>query len=547
MFSVRGKIVDVETGTIEDGELLVSEGKIVSQGEPETILDYSGRYIVPGFIDAHVHIESSLLTPSSFASAVLSRGTVAVVTDPHEIANVKGIEGIDFILSDSEKIPLSVFFTAPSCVPATPMETSGAELGPDEIRSLLKHPRCVALGEVMNFPGVVNSDPVVMEKIQAAKDAGKPIDGHAPGLTGEALKKYINAGISTDHECTTMGEALEKLSLGMKVMIREGSSMRNLKSLAPVATEENIPDLFLVSDDIHPETILREGHIDRILRRAASLGIEPVHALRMVTVNPARHYGLQGLGSLAPGSRASFAVLEDLREFRVLAVFVNGEKIAENGILVKEFLPSSIPEGIRSSVNIRPFTEDCLKIRSASPSGVNVIRLFDEWDIERLESDGEFLLPSREKDVLPLAVIERHRATGNIGRGFVRGFSLKRGALASTVAHDSHNIIAAGDYPDILSAVQVLQEAGGGIVALDNGRILGLLELPAAGLMTTQSAEEASQKLEKLHTSVNGLGCMIDSPFMALAFLALPVIPRLKLTDKGLVDVKSFRTIDVRV
>jgi adenine deaminase len=550
MLAVRGNIVDVETGRIEKGTLFVRDGMIVEAGDerPEHVLDYSGKYIVPGFIDAHVHIESSMLTPSNFARAVLPRGTVAVVADPHEIANVKGVEGVEFMTRDAEGTPLEVFFTAPSCVPATHMETAGAELGVKEIEKLLRHERCVALGEMMNFPGVMAGDEAVMAKIAAARKAGKPVDGHAPGLSGEALRKYVGAGISTDHECTGEEEALEKLGLGMKIMIREGSSMRNLESLTGIVSEESLDRLFLVSDDIHPGTILEEGHMDRILRRAVALGIRPEHALRMVTVNPARHYGLQGLGSLRPGSRACIAVLEDLNDFRVSALFVDGEMVAGRGRLVKEFGRAAVPESVLSSVNTAPFSEDDMKVESPGRSRVNVISVPNGWEVSGLDSDGRFLVPDRAGDVLPIAVVERHRATGNIGRGFVRGFGLEGGALASTVAHDSHNIVCVGEnYADMFFAVESLRKAGGGIAAVRDGRLLGLLELPVAGLMSTEKAGEVHERLSELHRDARGLGCRIGSPFMSMAFLALPVIPKLKITDMGLVDVKRFRLIDVKL
>jgi adenine deaminase len=550
MFAVKGNIVDVESGRINEGKLFVRDGRITPQTNqmPDKVIDYSGRYIVPGFIDAHVHIESSMLTPSNFARAVLPRGTVAVVTDPHEIANVKGLEGIEFMIRDAEKSPLEVYFTAPSCVPATHMETAGAELGASEIRRLLSHGSCVALGELMNFPGVVSGDERVMSKIAAARESGKPVDGHAPGLSGEALKTYIQAGITTDHECTSEDEALEKLGLGMKIMIREGSSMRNLETLVGIISGGNIERLFLVSDDIHPETILRYGHLDRILRRAVELGIRPGHALRMVTTNPARHYGLEGLGSLRPGSRASFAVLDSLKDFRVAALFVNGEKVAENGKIVKDFNAPRIPKAILSSVNTASLSEDDLKVRSPGKAEVNVIEVPNNWQIATLDSDGDFLVPDRKNDILPISVVERHRSTGNIGRGFVKGFGLEGGALASTVAHDSHNMICIGEnYSDMLFALQSLRNAGGGIVLVKDKRVLGLLELPVAGLMSAGAADDVQKRLSELHGITRELGCRLDNPFMELAFLALPVIPKLKITDRGLVDVKNFRLIDVKV
>ncbi len=548
MFCVRGRIVDAENRTAEEGELFIENRRIVSPDgrRPEKTIDFPGKFIVPGFIDAHIHIESSMLTPSGFARAVLPHGTAAVVTDPHEIANVKGVPGIGFMAGDASQTPLSVYFTAPSCVPATHMETSGATLGLAEIQGLLRNESCVALGEVMNFPGVVQGVPDVMAKIKAATEAGKPVDGHAPGLSGRDLKIYIDAGISTDHECTSEQEAREKLGLGMKVMIREGSSMRNLESLSGIINEETVSSLFLVSDDIHPGTILEQGHVDRILRKAVSLGVDPYHALRMVTANPARHYSLEGLGSLRPGSRATFAVLDDLRDFAVSAFYADGKAVAEKGRLVMDFRGVGVPKGMLSSVSIPSLRAESFMVESSGPAEVNVISLPGGWDRAKLGSDGRHLLASPEDDILPIAVVERHRSTGNIGRGFVRGFGFSEGALASTVAHDSHNIIAAGDYVSMLSAVSALRRAGGGIAVTAGSRILGILSLPVAGLMSARPAEEVHENLKELQGVARDIGCRIDSPFMALAFLALPVIPELRITDMGLVDVKSFRLIDVK-
>ncbi len=551
MISVKGNIVDVSSGKAEPGELFIENGLITDNREgrePDSVLDFEGKFISPGFIDAHVHIESSMLTPSGFVRAVLPRGTAAVVTDPHEIANVCGMDGIRFMIKDSERSLLESYFTAPSCVPATHMETSGAKLGEQEIKELLAHERVVALGEVMNFPGVVASEHSVMAKIEASRKAGKPVDGHAPGLSGEALRKYINAGISTDHECTSLDEAQEKLSLGMKVMVRCGSSMDNLEALAPLIRPENASSLFLVSDDIHPETILKEGHLDRVLRKAVALGADPFICLRLVSLNPARHYSLKGLGSLEPGSRATFAVLDDMKDFRVHAMYVDGEPVAMEGRLTRDWEKGEISQSVLSSVKVPEITEDSLKVPSEVPSEVNLLGPGGSWSRGSLESDGTHLLPDPSRDILPIAVVERHRFTGNIGKGFLKGFGLKEGAFASTVAHDSHNIICTGtSYADMLHAIDSLKESGGGLVAVREGKVLGRLELPVAGLMSIQDAGEVAKRLEGLHNSAMELGCSIKSPFMELAFLALPVIPELRLTDRGLVDVKSFRITDVKV
>ena len=547
MFSVKGKIVDVVSGKVSDSFLYVDGGKIVhSKEKPEKVYDFSGFYIVPGFIDAHVHIESSLMTPSFFAESVIPHGTAVVITDPHEIANVAGMDGIEFMLNDSGG-PLKVFFTAPSCVPATSMETSGASLGSKEIENLMKNPRFVGLGEMMNFPGVVQGDPEVMEKIRVAKKSKKRLDGHCPGLRGSDLKKYITNGMQSDHECTSPEEAKEKLSLGMHIMIREGSAMKNLDALLPIVNEKTWQKCMLVSDDIHPETIFKEGHMDRILRKAVSLGLDPITALRMVTLNPAKYFSLKGLGSLEKGKSATFAILKDLKSFEVLAFFADGEMVYEKGRVLPKIKHPNPPERIRSSVRIRPFSKKDLMVPNSS-NEVRVIKIPDDKMTARLPSENGFLKPDLANDILPLVVLERHRATGNIGKGFVNGFSLKSGALASTVAHDSHNIICVGaDYDDMVSAIDALKNSGGGLVAVKDKRTLAILELPVAGLMSAEPAEKISMKLDLLHSAARKLGCSLDSPYMVLAFLALPVIPKLKLTDKGLVDVEAFRIVDVKV
>jgi adenine deaminase len=547
MFSVKGRIVDVVSGKISDSYLHFQDGKIVPQGKaaPERTYDYSGFYIVPGFIDAHVHIESSLMTPSYFAEAVLPHGTAAVVTDPHEIANVAGMAGIDFMLRDSEGLPLKVYFTAPSCVPATGMETSGAVIGAKEIQELLKNPRVVGLGEMMNFPGVIHEDPEVMEKLKAAKKSGKRMDGHCPGLSGKDLKKYVSAGMQSDHECTTAVEAVQKLDAGMHIMIREGSAMRNLEKLWRVPDEKNWQKCMLVSDDIHPETILKEGHMDRILRKAVSLGMDPIMALRLATITPAKYFSLKELGSLESGKSATFTVLKDLKSFDVLAFFIEGELVFEKGKLLTKIRHPKTSKG--GSVRIRPFTAKDLMIPSQASAKVRVIKIPNERTEAVLGYENGFLKPDLANDILPLVVMERHKGTGSIGKGFVQGFSLKSGALASTVAHDSHNIICVGtNYEDMVSAIHTLETCGGGLVTVKDKRTLAILELPVAGLMAAEPAEKVSMWLDLLHKAAKQLGCSLDSPYMVLAFLALPVIPKLKLTDKGLVDVEKFQIVDVK-
>ncbi len=551
MFSVKGKIVDVEKGTISDETIFVQDGRIKAIGADiyaNESYDYSNFYIVPGFIDAHIHIESSMITPSRFSDAVLPHGTVAVISDPHEIANVAGMDGINFMLNDSQSLPLRIYLTAPSCVPATNMESAGASIGLKDIQALLSNPRVVALAEVMNFPGVVNKDKDVMAKIDAAKSEGKPIDGHAPGLSGEGLKKYVEAGISTDHECTALKEAKEKLSLGMKIMIRAGSSMKNMEALKDIMTEENKENIMLVSDDLHPDDIINEGHVDRLLRKAVSLGADPIQALRMVSLNPARHYKLPFLGNVSIGMKASFVVVKDLKDFEVVDVFVRGELVVKDGKLLKEAEGTEVPKSIKSSVRTRAIRPKDLMVASKTSSKVRVISVPNRQATAKLESDGDFLVPDSKNDILPIAVIERHKATGNIGSGFVKGFGLKSGAIASTVAHDSHNIVCTGaDYKEMDAAIRELKKSGGGMVTVKNGKTLSLLELPVAGLMSDKPAEEVAKELKDIHRSVKSLGCSVDAPFMELSFLALPVIPELKITDKGLVDVKEFKLVPTKI
>jgi adenine deaminase len=400
---------------------------------------------------------------------------------------------------------------------------------------------------MMNFPGVVQRDPEVMEKIKIAKKSKKRLDGHCPGLRGSDLKKYVSAGLESDHESTNSEEAKEKLSLGMHIMIREGSAMKNLENLLPILNPKTEPKCMLVSDDIHPETILREGHMDRILRKAVSLGLEPITALRMVTLNPAKYFSLKELGSLEKGKSATFVVLKDLKNFEVLAFFADGEMVYEKDSMLPKIKHPNLSERIRSSVRIRPFSKNDLMVPNSS-NEVRVIKIPDGKMTARLPSESGFLKPDLQNDILPMIVMERHNATGNIGRGFVNGFGLRSGALASTVAHDSHNIICVGaDYDDMVSAIDALKNSGGGLVAVKDKRTLAILELPVAGLMAAEPAEKISVKLDLLHSAARKLGCSLESPYMVLAFLALPVIPKLKLTDKGLVDVEQFRIVDVKV
>ncbi|MDI6702285.1 adenine deaminase [Methanothermobacter wolfeii] len=536
---IRGNILNVFTGDIYPAEIEIEDGII------RAVRRIRGEYdhiILPGFIDAHVHIESSMLTPSSFASAAVPHGTVAAVSDPHEIANVMGVSGIDFMISDSSEAPMRFYFTAPSCVPATPFETAGAEISAGEIMELLGRDSIVALGEMMNFPGVIAGDEEVTAKIEAAKAMRKPIDGHAPLLSGDDLCTYIAAGISTDHECVTATEAIEKRELGMKIMAREGSSAKNLRDLLPAGCD------FLVSDDIHPGDLLR-GHLDLALRRAVEYGADPVEAVQMVTINPASHYRLD-TGAIAPGMHADLAVVDNLRDFTVRRVYIGGELVAADGrctYRMKKSAPISV-----NRIKVKEFSEEDLEVESdADEVTVRVIDVMDGQIITEesragLAVEDGFVAPDPSADILKVSVIDRY-GKGNIANGFVRGFGLGEGALASTVAHDSHNIIVVGtDSEKMKGAVDLLRESGGGLAALSDDRCM-VLELPVAGLMTDREASEVAEELEEINDFAYELGSRLGAPFMTMSFLSLLVIPELKIGDRGLFSVDRFEFVDVIV
>lgn len=540
-----GKILDVFSGQFFTGDLAVDAGKILGFGaeEVEKVEDLDGAFVVPGLIDTHVHIESSKLSPREFACAVLPHGTTTVIADPHEIANVHGLEGIRWMIEATRDLPLRVFFMAPSCVPASPLETPGAILGPKEIREILSWERVIGLGEVMNFPGVLAGNPELLEKIAAAK--GKLIDGHAPGLFGPDLWAYIRAGPKTDHECTTLSEAQEKLRAGMHILIREGTTARNLKALIPLLTPASAPFVHFCTDDREPETLLSEGHMDDVVRKAIELGVSPVLAIQAATIHAARAYGLWGLGALAPGYHADFLVLSDLSRFKVEEVYVAGKKVAEAGQLIANLPPSPPPP--RGSMQVDPAR---LGFRIPAQKGkARTIGIIPEqvvteelWVAPKLV-DGE-VVADPAQDVLKIAVVERHRGTGNVGLGLVQGFGLKAGALASTVAHDSHHIVVVGtNDADMQAAVAALVDLGGGQVVVKNGEILAALALPIAGLMSDRPLSEVERGCRELRRAAWSLGTKLSDPFMTLSFLALPVIPALKITDLGLVDVRRFKIV----
>jgi adenine deaminase len=548
----NARIINVFNGLIEDRDIVIADGYIAGfqDGPAREKKDLNHKFVAPGFIDPHVHIESSMVSVTEFSRAILPFGTTAVVADPHEIANVSGINGIRYMLDSSRNQPVNVFFTLPSCVPATHMETSGASLDVEKLRELIDKKRILALAEMMNFPGVIHNLPTVMGKIDLAKSVGKRVDGHAPGLVGRDLQAYVAAGIRSDHECTTIDEAREKLALGMHIMIREGTSAKNLESLIPLINDKTEQRLMWCTDDRHPHDLMQHGHIDDIVRKAIMYGLDPVIAIRMATLNPAKYFGLSDIGAISPGRKADFIVFDNPAELEIEQVYFHGVPSAENGRICSELhRPESV--SIHSSMRIDVESMD-FTMHPAS-SKARVIEIIPDQIVTRQCLMDVHIVDNKadadvSRDMLIIAVAERHKRTGNVGIGFVKGFGLKAGALASSVSHDSHNIIAVGtNSQDIKAAVGAVADLDGGLVAVSDGQIRSQLPLPIAGLMSDQPVAEVRDRLDDLLAASSGLGCALDDPFMTLSFLALPVIPELKITDKGLVDVNRFEIVPVFV
>jgi adenine deaminase len=545
----NARIVNTFNGEIETGNVAIYGGKVVGVGDyrqTKEVIDLNGKYVTPGLINGHTHLESSMLDVGQYARAVVPHGTSTIVTDLHEIANVCGLEGIKYVLDYARRLPLDLFLMAPSCVPATHLETSGATIGVEEIKRILQFKECIGLGEVMNYPGVISGDAGILGKIAAAR--GKIVDGHAPGLSGKNLNAYIGAGIGSDHESVTLAEAEEKLKRGMHVMIREGSSEKNLETLLPLVTDKTYSRCFFVVDDRHAEDILHDGDIDAVVRKAVRLGLDPVRAIQLATINTAAYFRLEGLGAIAPGYYANLIVLDSLSDFRVNQVYYRGQLVAENGKPLFK-LKKHDPGKLSRTVNIKPFAIDALKLRAKGETWP-VIELIPGQIITRRKDvkvpvrDG-FIVPDVPKDILKAVVVERHNATGKIGLGLVTGFGLKKGALASSTAHDSHNIVAVGtNDDDIFTAIKEVERLQGGLVVVAEGKVLGSLATPIAGLLSGGPLETVVNGLEKLDKIAKGLGCTLPAPFAALSFMALPVIPELRLTDLGLVDVNAFKLLE---
>lgn len=556
----NGTVVNVFTGELDRTNVLLENERIIGVGayadsEADIVEDVRGKYVCPGFIDGHIHIESSMLQPAEFARVCLAHGTTAVIADPHEIANVSGLSGISFMLEASQGIPLTVYIMISSCVPATAFDESGACLTASDIFPLYSHERVLGLAEMMNYPAVLAGEPEVMQKISDAHRAGKIINGHAPLLTGKDLDRYIAAGIYDDHECTSWQEGMERIGKGQWVMIRQGTAVRNLDDLMPLFEEPYSRRCLLVTDDKHPADLLRFGHIDAIIRRAVENGKSPVTGIRMATLQAAQCFGLKQTGAIAPGYLADLLVLDDLDSVKVRDVYHHGAKAVNRGTVKafdRPFIRPDTWKAVRNSFYLDPVDENSFHI---VPEGqkCRVIKLVphqaitQEWiaDIDFSAANGVDL----QRDILKLAVIERHMNSGHIGRGFISGLGLKRGAIASSVSHDSHNLIVVGtNDADMAFAANRVRALGGGLVVAEGGRVLAEMALPIAGLMGKKSAREMADQNEGVRLSVHDLGVPMDiEPFMALAFVSLPVIPSLKMTTKGLVDVNRQEAVTLFV
>jgi len=538
MKTVSGNIVDVLNSEIYPGTLIISGGRIVDIMREHNNYE---NYIIPGLIDAHIHIESSMLIPSEFARVAVTHGTVATVSDPHEIANVLGINGVKFMIENGETVPFKFYFGAPSCVPATSFETSGASLGLEEIEELLKLDQIKYLSEVMNFPGVLNDDPVVLGKIQIAKKYGKPIDGHAPGLRGKDLEKYVRAGITTDHESITREEALEKIKLGMKILIREGSASKDFEEMIPLV-EEHYESCMFCTDDDHPNDLVK-GHINDLVKRALGHGIDVMKVLRVACVNPVLHYKLD-VGLLRKGDSADFILVDSLDNFDILKTYINGEVVAEEG---RSFILRGTSEIVNNfSVGKKKIEDFALPYKEGN---INVIETIDQQLItNRLivtpKIENGCAVSDIERDILKIVVVNRYR-NARVVVGFIKNFELKNGAIASSVVHDSHNIIAVGTSDEyICRAVNMIIENRSGACAVSRDRE-AILPLPIAGIMSNDDYSSVAERYAEIDSMAKSLGSTLHAPFMTLSFMALLVIPSIKLSDKGLFDGDKFEFIDV--
>lgn len=547
------KVVNVFTKEIIDGDIAIVGEQIAGVGkyDGKVEIDAEGRYAVPGFIDSHIHIESSYVSPEELGRLLVPHGTSTIIADPHEIVNVMGIKGLDYMMKAAKNTKMDIKFMLPSCVPATPFEHAGAIVNADKMEEPMTREDVLGLGEFMNFPGIINGDDEVLEKLMIAKQSGKLIDGHCPGLSGKDLTAYACAGIHDDHECSTLDEMKERLSLGMYVMLREGSACHDLRKLVKGVTPENSRRCVLCSDDIQPKHILTKGHIENDLRKCIEEGIDPITAIQMATLNAAECFRLYDRGAVAPGYLANIALLDDLKEFHVNRVWMHGQLVAEEGKYLPTYEKQDISE-VKNSVHLKDFSAEKLKMHLTN-NHVHVIAIQPGGVVTKKETaiipveNGEYVF-SADLDIVKVAVVERHHMTGNVACGFLKGYGIKKGAIALSIAHDSHNIIVAGvNDEEMAFAVESLQKQNGGIVLVNNKEVIECMPMPIAGLMSDQPGEWVKQKVIDIHKKAyEELGVNKEvEPVMTLCFMSLPVIPEIKLTDMGLFDVQKFSFIPV--
>ena len=555
----NARVVNVFTETIEETNVLIEKDKIIgvgdyyTDGDADVIEDLSGKYICPGFIDGHIHIESTLMVPYSLAQSVLVHGTTAVVTDPHEIANVCGVDGIRYMLEMSENLPLHVYVMIPSCVPATCFDEAGASLKAEDIEFLYNEKRVLGLAEMMNYPGVIYDDAPTLDKIKSCVEKGRPVDGHAPLLSGRDLDKYISAGINSDHECSSAEEAIEKLSKGQWIMIRQGSAAKNLEKLLPLFEAPYYLRSILATDDRNPADIIAEGHIDNIVRLAIKAGKNPVRAIKMASFNPAQYFGIDRVGAVACGYKADLLVLDNLDNIEIKDVYSNGVKVVDNKKLLDFEIPKAedmITGSVMNSFHMPDLKKEDFFIE---PKG-NKVRVIEVIPGEILTNELILELDfdknngiDVDKDIIKIAVIERHKNTGHKGVGYIKGIGIKNGALAGSVSHDSHNLIVIGSSDeDCCIAANHIKKIGGGLCVVKEGKVISEVRLPVAGLMSTESAANIAKANEDLRESAKELGVYDNiEPFMNMAFVSLPVIPVLKMTTQGLVNVSEFKRVDL--
>ena len=552
------RIIDVFNKEVFESDILIAEGVIAGYGEsgfPEAaeVFDAKKAYVAPGFIDGHVHIESSHVSPAEFSRMIVPCGTTTVVADPHEICNVCGLDGFDYMLESTEEIALQVFLQFPSCVPATPFENSGAILTSEEIAKRIDNPRVLGLGELMDFPGVISAEDEILNKLMVARNAGKIVDGHSPGLKGISLDAYAASGVRDDHECSTPEELLARMRRGIYVMLRQGTSCHDVVNLLPAVNEKNESLCIFCTDDRQAASLVNEGHIDNNVRISITNGLDPITAIRMATINAANCFSMKDRGAVAPGYRADLILFDDLEDIRVREVWISGKKVAENG----EYLAAdkhAEPKNVSGKMNVKDFSGERLELKLKSDTA-RTIKLIPYSIVTgtgsaKVKTDDKGNWIRDEQDIVKIAVIERHHGKGTVGLGLLEGFGLTGGAVATSVAHDSHNIIVAGDKDtDMELAVNKLIEIGGGMVIVSNGEILDSLTHEIAGLMTDRPGKEVAKKLKEMDTLARQRLKIKDyaDPFMTLCFMALPVIPELKITDTGLFDVNIFKHVPVEI